>query len=113
MDVETTDSKMKIGAIRLKLNLMGKLNNDVGSSKLSSLFGKGKKQEGKKPDVDDSIDLNLDKPLKGPKIVKTTTKQLMVKDKEGITENIEEKIEDLASGKIQVSTQVNKVIMNK
>lgn len=45
----------------------------------------------------------------GPKIVKTTTKQSMVKDREGVTQNIEEKVEDLLSGEVTVSTQVNKV----
>lgn len=41
--------------------------------------------------------------------MKTTTKQLMVKDDAGVTENIEEKIEDLRSGEISMSTHVNKV----
>ncbi|KAG8295407.1 hypothetical protein J6590_081287 [Homalodisca vitripennis] len=44
----------------------------------------------------------------GPKIVKTTTKQSVVKDREGVTQNIEEKVEDLQSGEVTVSTQVNK-----
>lgn len=44
-----------------------------------------------------------------PMIVKTTTKQTMVKDREGVTQNIEEKVEDLLSGAVTVSTQVNKV----
>lgn len=45
----------------------------------------------------------------GPKIVKTTTKQSVVKDREGVTQNIEEKVEDMQSGEVTVSTQVNKV----
>lgn len=44
-----------------------------------------------------------------PLIVKTTTKQTMIKDKEGVTQNIEEKVEDLRSGEVTVSTQHNKV----
>lgn len=48
-------------------------------------------------------------PAGGPKIVKTTTKQSVVKDREGVTQNIEEKVEDLLSGEVTVSTQVNKV----
>lgn len=44
-----------------------------------------------------------------PLIVKTTTKQVMVKDREGVIQNIEEKVEDLRSGAVTVSTQVNKV----
>lgn len=74
-----------------------------GPSKLTSLFGKSKKGDGEKDkDKDDGEE-------KGPKIVKTTTKQLMVKDSEGVTENIEEKIEDFASGQVSLSTHVNKV----
>lgn len=69
----------------------------VGTSKLTSLFGKSKKY-----DVES-------KEEQGPKIVKTTTKQLMVKDSDGVTENIEEKVEDLASGEVRLSTHVNKV----
>jgi len=52
-----------------------------------------------------------DKPLSigtTPLIVKTTTKQTMIKDKEGVTQNIEEKVEDLMSGEVTVSTQHNK-----
>ncbi|XP_026679620.1 titin homolog [Diaphorina citri] len=48
-------------------------------------------------------------PNKTPLIVKTTTKQTMVKDREGLTRNIEEKVEDMRSGEVTVSTQVNKV----
>ncbi|XP_054274134.1 protein 4.1 homolog isoform X3 [Macrosteles quadrilineatus] len=44
----------------------------------------------------------------GPKIVKTTTKSSVVKDREGVTQNIEEKVEDLQSGEVTVSTHVNK-----
>lgn len=54
-----------------------------------------------------------DKPLvigTTPLIVKTTTKQTMIKDKEGVIQNIEEKVEDLTSGEVTVSTQHNKVI---
>lgn len=50
-------------------------------------------------------------PAGGPKIVKTTTKQSVVKDREGVTQNIEEKVEDLLSGEVTVSTQVNKVCL--
>lgn len=45
----------------------------------------------------------------GPKIVKTTTKQSVVKEGSELTQNIEEKIEDLNSGEVTVNTQVNKV----
>lgn len=48
-----------------------------------------------------------------PTIVKTTTKQSVVKDQEGVIQNIEEKVEDLTpggTGQVTVSTQINKVI---
>ncbi|KAF3423734.1 hypothetical protein E2986_09349 [Frieseomelitta varia] len=48
-----------------------------------------------------------------PTIVKTTTKQSVVKDQEGVTQNIEEKVEDLTpggTGQVTVSTQINKII---
>ncbi|CAG5108261.1 Similar to cora: Protein 4.1 homolog (Drosophila melanogaster), partial [Cotesia congregata] len=50
-------------------------------------------------------------PVSTPTIVKTTTKQSVIKDQEGLTQNIEEKIEDLTpggTGQITVNTQVNK-----
>ncbi|KAG6798920.1 protein 4.1 isoform X2 [Apis mellifera caucasica] len=46
-----------------------------------------------------------------PTIVKTTTKQSVVKDQEGVIQNIEEKVEDLTpggTGQVTVSTQINK-----
>lgn len=65
---------------------------------------------------DSSKDLSSPAALTAPKIVKTTTKQMVVKDKEGVTQNIEEKVEDLTpggTGAITVSTQVNKVMYGK
>ncbi|XP_044588178.1 uncharacterized protein LOC123267549 isoform X2 [Cotesia glomerata] len=50
-------------------------------------------------------------PVSTPTIVKTTTKQSVIKDQEGLIQNIEEKIEDLTpggTGQITVNTQVNK-----
>ncbi|XP_063918799.1 protein 4.1 homolog isoform X3 [Zophobas morio] len=43
-----------------------------------------------------------------PVIVKTTTKQIVTKDKDGVTQNIEERVEDGRTGQITVSTHVNK-----
>lgn len=86
-------------------------------------FGKGSKDKSEIADVKkESADFieneqktyEEDKPLGTgtvPLIVKTTTKQTMIKDKEGMTQNIEEKVEDLTSGEITVSTQHNKVIV--
>jgi len=44
----------------------------------------------------------------GPKIVKTTTKQSIVKDGSELTQNIEEKVENVTTGDFTLSTQVNK-----
>ncbi|KAL1501540.1 hypothetical protein ABEB36_006843 [Hypothenemus hampei] len=43
-----------------------------------------------------------------PVIVKTTTKQIITKDKDGVTQNVEERVTDGRTGEIKVSTQVNK-----
>ncbi|KAI4468180.1 4.1 g protein [Holotrichia oblita] len=43
-----------------------------------------------------------------PVIVKTTTKQIITKDKDGVTQNIEEKVEDGRTGEVTISSQVNK-----
>ncbi|KAL3286911.1 hypothetical protein HHI36_001396 [Cryptolaemus montrouzieri] len=43
-----------------------------------------------------------------PVIVKTTTKQIVTKDKDGLTQNIEERVEDGRTGEVTVSTQINK-----
>lgn len=86
-------------------------------------FGKGSKDKTEVVDVKkESSDFieneqkcyEEDKPLgtgTTPLIVKTTTKQTMIKDKEGVTQNIEEKVEDLTSGEVTVSTHHNKVIV--
>ncbi|XP_053593823.1 uncharacterized protein LOC103579240 isoform X2 [Microplitis demolitor] len=50
-------------------------------------------------------------PVTTPTIVKTTTKQSVIKDQEGLTQNIEEKIEDLTpggTGQVTVNTHINK-----
>ncbi|CAH1125764.1 unnamed protein product [Ceutorhynchus assimilis] len=43
-----------------------------------------------------------------PVIVKTTTKQIITKDKDGVTQNVEERVQDGRTGEIKVSTHVNK-----
>lgn len=59
-------------------------------------------------------DLKIPKSKKGgvqastPVIVKTTTKQIVTKDKDGVTQNIEERVEDGRTGEVTVSTQINK-----
>lgn len=47
-----------------------------------------------------------------PVIVKTTTKQIVTKDKDGVVQNIEEKVEDGRTGEVTISTQVNKVSLH-
>lgn len=95
-------------------SVLGKAMN-----KLSS-FGKGSKDTSEvdvKKESSDFIEnekklYEHEKPLvvgTAPLIVKTTTKQTMIKDNEGVTQNIEEKVEDLISGEVTVSTQHNKV----
>lgn len=62
--------------------------------------------------LQDVTKLNVSKNAKGlstPVIVKTTTKQIVTKDKDGVTQNIEERVEDGRTGEITVSKQINKV----
>lgn len=44
-----------------------------------------------------------------PIIVKTTTKQIVTKDRGGVTQHIDERIEDGRTGEVTISKQVNKV----
>ncbi|KAB0803412.1 hypothetical protein PPYR_00382 [Photinus pyralis] len=46
--------------------------------------------------------------VSSPVIVKTTTKQVVTKDRGGVTQNIEEWVEDGRTGEVTVSTHVNK-----
>lgn len=63
--------------------------------------------------LQDLSSLKIPKDKKGaastPVIVKTTTKQVVTKDRDGVTQNIEEKVEDGRTGEVTISTQVNKV----
>ncbi|XP_065167109.1 protein 4.1 homolog isoform X2 [Atheta coriaria] len=59
----------------------------------------------------DSMKDMLNLSVKGksaPVVVKTTTKQIVTKNKDGVTQNIEERVEDGRTGEVTVSTQVNK-----
>ncbi|CAG9863989.1 unnamed protein product [Phyllotreta striolata] len=61
--------------------------------------------------LQDLTNLKVSRGKKGPStpvIVKTTTKQVVTKDKGGLTQNIEERVEDGRTGEITYSTQVNK-----
>ncbi|XP_030765242.1 protein 4.1 homolog isoform X2 [Sitophilus oryzae] len=55
-----------------------------------------------------SLGLSKGASLTTPVVVKTTTKQIITKDKDGVTQNVEERVEDGRTGEIKVSTQVNK-----
>lgn len=98
------------------------------AAKSKSKSGKGsKKQNGKDDSSDEGSSSDMDEYSEGhegiravgdlaaastPKIVKTTTKQKVIQDGKGITQNIEEKVEDLTpggSGAITVSNTVNLV----
>lgn len=62
--------------------------------------------------LQDLTKLKVPKSAKGlstPVIVKTTTKQIVTKDKDGVTQNIEERVEDGRTGEVTVSKQINKV----
>lgn len=112
------DSKSSVLNKKSKEHENGKGVLEKAMDKLGS-FGKGSKDKvDVKKESSDFIENEKknyedDKPLvsTAPLIVKTTTKQTMIQDKEGVTQNIEEKVEDLTSGEVTVSTQHNKVIV--
>ncbi|CAH1112308.1 unnamed protein product [Psylliodes chrysocephalus] len=61
--------------------------------------------------LQDLTNLKIPRSKKGPStpvIVKTTTKQIVTKDKDGVTQNIEERVEDGRTGEVTYSTQTNK-----
>lgn len=69
-------------------------------------------EEYKAENLQDISQLKIPKKVKGvstPVVVKTTTKQVVTKDRDGVTQNIEEKVEDGRTGEVTISTQVNKV----
>jgi hypothetical protein len=55
-----------------------------------------------------SLSVKTTKSPTTPVIVKTTTKQIVTKDKDGVVQNIEERVEDGRTGEVIVSTHVNK-----
>ncbi|KAK4884650.1 hypothetical protein RN001_000921 [Aquatica leii] len=59
-------------------------------------------------DITNLKSLQTKEAISSPVIVKTTTKQIVTKDRGGVTQNIEERIEDGRTGEVTVSTQVNK-----
>lgn len=114
------DSKSGVLNKKSKEHDSGKGVLEKAMDKLGS-FGRGSKDKTEvdlKKESSDFIDNEKkiyedDKPVvsTAPLIVKTTTKQTMIQDKEGVTQNIEEKVEDLTSGEVTVSTQHNKVVI--
>ncbi|KAF4526750.1 hypothetical protein B566_EDAN015097 [Ephemera danica] len=97
----------------------------AGKAVKKSKKGSGNKENGSNDSSDDGSSSDMSEYDEGrevvrvmgdianastPKIVKTTTKQKVVQDAKGITQNIEEKVEDLTpggSGAVTVSNTVN------
>jgi band 4.1-like protein 1/2/3 len=48
-----------------------------------------------------------------PTVVKTTTKQVITKNDDGLTHNVEEEVKNLGTGEITFSTQEHKVIISR
>ncbi|XP_050541075.1 protein 4.1 homolog isoform X2 [Daktulosphaira vitifoliae] len=98
---KSKDSKGVLEKAMDKINSLSKSKHEPDIKKDTANF-----IENEKKNTDNDV-----KPIgigNAPLIVKTTTKQTMIKDKEGVTQNIEEKVEDLNSGEVTVSTQLNK-----
>jgi len=51
----------------------------------------------------------LGKPVSTPTVVKTTTKQVLTKNNDGVTHNVEEEVRNLGTGEVTYSTQEHKV----
>lgn len=49
----------------------------------------------------------------GPTVVKTTTKQVLTRNEEGVTHAVEEEIRNLGTGEVTINTQESKVIMKE
>lgn len=47
-----------------------------------------------------------------PTVVKTTTKQVITRGDDGVTHNVEEKVQNLGTGEVTYSTQEHKVHTN-
>ncbi|XP_034653443.1 protein 4.1 homolog isoform X5 [Drosophila subobscura] len=50
----------------------------------------------------------LGKPVSTPTVVKTTTKQVLTKNNDGVTHNVEEEVRNLGTGEVTFSTQEHK-----
>ncbi|XP_024081576.1 protein 4.1 homolog isoform X5 [Cimex lectularius] len=92
-DKESGKSKLKEF---LEAEKAGRKSPDVSEKKKDSLSPKGLFRWGKRKDEDDDGGK--------PKVMKTTTKQSVVKDGGNVTHNIEEKIEVLTSGDVTLNT---------
>jgi hypothetical protein len=66
--------------------------------------------EGTPIDVDDDIKKSYGSRFNGtPTVVKTTTKQVITRGDDGVTHNVEEKVQNLGTGEVTYSTQEHKV----
>jgi len=52
------------------------------------------------------------KAVSTPTVVKTTTKQVLTKNNDGVTHNVEEEVRNLGTGEVTYSTQEHKVSPN-
>lgn len=66
--------------------------------------------DGTSIDVDDDIKKGYGSKFNGtPTVVKTTTRQVITRDDDGITRNVEEKVQNLGTGEVTFLTQEHKV----
>lgn len=87
----------------------------INTTKFST-FGKGESpsppREEESRTVSPTSKIPVSKQPKGkpvPTVVKTTTKQLLTRNQEGVTHNVHEEVENLGTGEVTFSTQTNKV----
>ncbi|XP_061930122.1 protein 4.1 homolog isoform X2 [Apis cerana] len=115
---EISDKKEKEKLEKKDKETSGKKDKEMSEKKdKETLEKKDKEKKDKIKDIRDVLKPISSKTKKvlssntTPTIVKTTTKQSVVKDQEGVIQNIEEKVEDLTpggTGQVTVSTQINK-----
>lgn len=60
-------------------------------------------------DVSGPEGTKLGKFVSTPTVVKTTTKQVLTKNEDGVTHNVEEEVRNLGTGEVMFSTQEHKV----
>lgn len=67
-------------------------------------------EDGTSIDVEDDLRKGYGSKFNGtPKVVKTTTRQVITRGDDGFTRNVEEKVQNLGTGEVTYSTQEHKV----